>query len=93
MDDEDKKVLADAIADELEDSAYGIATEADRDRTALLVVDRIESLLRQCGWMPPETYSRILHWAVRTGAIPEHHVNRDVLNSHLVELSQILQDR
>ena len=40
MDDDDKKILADAIADELEDSAYGIGTEADRDLTARLVVDR-----------------------------------------------------
>lgn len=93
MTEEDEKAPAEAIADELEDSAYGIATEAGRDRTARLVADRIKPWLRQAGWMPPETYDRILDWALRTGDLPEHHVNRDVLTSHLAELSQILRDR
>lgn len=93
MDDEYKKFLAADIAGELEDSAYGIGTEADRERTAVLVVDRIESSLHQMGWRPPETLSRIAHWAGRTASIPDHHVNRDVLNSHLAELTQILNDR
>jgi hypothetical protein len=92
MDDEDKKILADAIADELQDSV-GIATEADRDLTARVVVARIESELRYMGWRPPATYDRITKWSARTAGIPEHHVNRSVLNSHLAELSQILHDR
>jgi hypothetical protein len=90
---EDKKALADEIASELEDSAYGIATGDDRDRTALLVVDRIERALYLTGWMPPSTYERVLDWATRTGNIPEVHVNRPVLNSHLAELAAILHDR
>jgi hypothetical protein len=93
MTEEDKKALAEAIADELEDSAYGIATEADRIRTALLVVDRIQHDLYRQGWMPPETYENVQAWAVRTGNLPEHHINRDVLTSHLCELADILHGR
>ena len=93
MTDEDKQILAEAIADELQDSAYGIGTEADRERTAVLVVDRIEHLLHRRGWMPPATYDRVHGWAARTANIPDHHVNRDVLTSHLAELAQILHDR
>ena len=93
MDDEDKHVLGREIAGELEDSAYGIGTPADRKRTALLVVDRIQHALYMHGWMPPRTYGRISDWASRTGNIPEHHVNRDVLTSHLAELADILHDR
>lgn len=93
MTEEDKKALAETIASELEDSAYGIATEADRIRTALLVVDRIQHDLYRQGWMPPETYANVQAWAARTGCIPEHHVNRDVLTSHLTELAAILHDR
>ena len=92
MDDEDKKIVADAIADELQDSC-GIETEADRDLTARCVVDRVEHLLHQRGWMPPETYDRVHGWATRAANIPDHHVNRDVLTSHLAELAQILHDR
>jgi DNA-binding response OmpR family regulator len=90
---EDEKALAEAIADELEDSAYGIATGADRIRTALLVVDRIQHDLYRLGWMPPETYENVQAWATRTASLPEHHVNRDVLTSHLTELAAILHDR
>jgi len=90
---EDEKALAEAIADELEDSAYGIATGADRERTARLVVDRIEQVLYRQGWMPPTTFERIRDWASRTGGIPDHHVNRDVLTSHLTELWALLRDR
>lgn len=93
MTEEDEKALAEAIADELEDSAYGIETEADRNRTALLVVDRIQHDLYRQGWMPPETYENVQAWATRTGNLPERHVNRDVLTSHLVELAAILHDR
>jgi len=93
MTEEDEKALAEAIADELEDSAYGIATEADRIRTALLIVDRIQHDLYRQGWMPPETYENVQAWAARTGNLPEHHINRDVLTSHLTELSAILHDR
>jgi hypothetical protein len=92
MTDEDKKILADAIADELQDS-IGITTPDDRDLTARCVVDRIEHLLRQRGWMPPETYSQVHSWAGRAGKIQDHHLNRSVLNSHLAELTQILHDR
>ena len=93
MTDDDKKALAAEIADELQDSAYGIETGADRDRTARLVVDRVEHALYMQGWMPPATYDRVHDWAMRTGNIPEHHINRSVLTSHLAELSQILHDR
>jgi hypothetical protein len=90
--DEDKQILAEAIAGELDDSC-GIDTEADRDLTARCIVDRIESMLYQRGWMPPATSGRIHHWIGQTAALPEHHVNRSVLNSQLAELSQILHDR
>jgi hypothetical protein len=90
---EDKKALAETIADELEDSAYGIATGVDRERTALLVADCIEPVLYQQGWLPPATYHRLAEWAFRTGNLPEHHVNPDVLTSHLSELAAILHDR
>ncbi len=93
MTEEDKKALAAEIADELQDSAYGIATEADRRRTAVLVVDRIEHALYMGGWMPPRTYNRVHDWAMRTGELPEHHINQSVLTSHLAELSDILHDR
>jgi hypothetical protein len=93
MTDEGKKALAAEIAGELEDSAYGIGTEADRERTALLVADRLEHALYRQGWMPPETYENVQAWATRTAGIPDHHVNRDVLTSHLTELAAILHDR
>lgn len=93
MTDEDKTALAAEIADELQDSAYGIETGEDRERTAVLVVDRIECALHRMGWMPPETYDRVAHWAGQTGNLPEHHVNRSVLTSQLAELTQILHDR
>lgn len=93
MTEDDKHALAAAIADELRDSAYGIATGNDRRRTARLVADRIEPVLYQMGWMPAATYGRIRDWAAQAGNIPEHHINRSVLNSHLAELAQILADR
>jgi hypothetical protein len=43
--------------------------------------------------MPPETYENVQAWAARTGNIPDHHINRDVLTSHLTELAAILHDR
>jgi hypothetical protein len=92
MDDEDKKILAEAIADELEDS-IGIATEADRNLTARVIVARMESVLLNMGWRPPATFDRIREWSARTASLPEHHVNQSVLTSHLAELSQILHDR
>jgi hypothetical protein len=79
MTEEDKADLAAVITAELEDSAYGTATETDRERTALLVVDEIEPWLRSQGWMPPETYENVQAWAART--------------SHLTELAAILHDR
>jgi len=93
MDDEDKKALAEVIADALEDSAYGIRTEVERDLTARLVVARIESGLQHMGWRAPATFDRIREWSARTASLPEHHVNQSVLISHLAELSQILDDR
>lgn len=93
MTDEDKQALAAEIADELEDSGWGIATPDARDKTARLVVDRIEYALYLQGWMPPATYERLHDWAMRTGNIPEHHINRGVLTSHLVELSGILHNQ
>jgi hypothetical protein len=92
MTDEDKKALADAIADGLQDSV-GIMTEADRGLTARMLVDRIEHVLYQQGWMPPRTYENVQGWAIRAADIPEHHINRDVLTSHLTELAAILHDR
>jgi hypothetical protein len=49
--------------------------------------------LYQAGWMPPETFERVQDWATRTGNLPEHHINRDVLTSHLCELTDILHGR
>jgi hypothetical protein len=92
MTDEDKKTLSAEIADELRDSV-GITTEADRDLTARMVVDRIEHALYEQGWMPPRTYEGVQGWVIRAGSIPDHHVNRDVLTSHLCELTAILHDR
>jgi hypothetical protein len=92
MDDEEKKALADAIADVLEDSV-GIATDADRDLTARVIVARMESVLLHMGWRPPATFDRIREWSARTASLPEHHVNQSVLISHLTELTQILNDR
>jgi hypothetical protein len=92
MTEEDKTELAAEIADELQDSC-GIATEADRDLTARCIVDRMESWFRHQGWLPPETYGRIGDWMTMTQGLPEHHINRSVLNSHLVELADILHGR
>jgi hypothetical protein len=92
MTDEDKQALAAEIADELEDS-IGISTEADRDLTARCIVDRMEAWFRHLGWMPPETSDRIHNWASMTANLPDHHINRDVLTSHLCELSDILHGR
>lgn len=90
MTEEDRQALAEQIAGELQDSV-GIATGADRELTARVIVARIESTLRHLGWMPPGTSDRIHAWLRETGGLPEHHVNRDVLNSQLAELAQILQ--
>ena len=57
------------------------------------LLKELPRLLRQAGWMPPETLDRVQDWAGRTGKLPEHHINRDVLNSHLVELAAILHGR
>lgn len=92
MTDEDKKALVAAITGELEDSC-GIGTVTDRDLTARLIADRIGSTLWQQGWMPPATYERVSDWAAQTGSLPEHHINKSVLGSQLIELSDILHDR
>ena len=92
MTDEDKTALAAEIADELLDTA-SFETRADRELAARLVADRIEPWLYQQGWMPPATYDRVHDWAMRTGNLPEHHINRSVLTSHLAELTDILRDR
>jgi hypothetical protein len=89
---EDKQALVGEIADELLDVAT-FETRADRELAAGLVADRIEPWLYRQGWMPPETYENVQAWATRTGNLPEHHVNRDVLTSHLAELAAILHDR
>lgn len=85
-------VLAAAIADELQDSV-GIETENDRALTARVIVGRIEWTLYHMGWRPPSTYEHVQAWAARTGNLPEHHINRSVLTSHLAELAAILHDR
>jgi transposase InsO family protein len=92
MDDEDKAHLAAVIAEELED-CIGIATEEDRELTARVLVARIETTLRMLGWRAPADYDRIREWASMTANLPEHHINRDVLTSHLIELSDILHGR
>lgn len=92
MTEEDKKALADEIAGELLDVGP-LEGCTDRELAARLIADRIEPWLHQQGWMPPATYSRIQDWVTRTANIPEHHVNRDVLTSHLTELAAILHDR
>jgi hypothetical protein len=92
----DREALAEKIAEELRDS-IGITTPEDRDLTARCLVASIEHDLRQLGWLPPAKTDRILggiyHWSARLGQIPDHHLTRDVLNSHLAELAQILHDR
>jgi len=90
MTDEDKAALADVIADVLADSAYGTATGDGRYRTARLILDRIEPVLGQQGWMPPGTLEQVHAWGRRLGELPGHHINRDVLNSHLAELWAIV---
>jgi len=90
MTEDDKQELAAVLAAELEDSAYGIATDADRMKTALLMTDATGSWFRQAGWLPPETSSRITDWILRTGNIPDHHLNRSVLTAHLSELAGIV---
>jgi hypothetical protein len=87
MTDEDKKALAAAITTELCDSAEGLR---DPELLAGLIVDRIEPVLHQQGWMPPETTERLHAWGQRLGELPEHHIGRDALNSHLCELWGIL---
>jgi hypothetical protein len=96
MTEEDKKALAAEIADELQDSAYGIATGADRELTARLVVDRVEHALYQMGWMPPakteRIFGRVHEWTARTRKQPQD-PGPGVLNSHLAELADILHGR
>jgi hypothetical protein len=97
MTEEDKMALAAEIAGELEDSAYGIAAGDARNLTARLVADRVGQWLGREGWISPEaasrTHNRIVDWMTRTGSLPEHHVNRSVLTSHLAELADIMHGR
>ena len=86
------KALAAEVADELLDVGP-LEGRTDRELAARLIADRIEPWLYQQGWMPPATYDRVQDWAGRTGKLPEHHINRDVLTSHLAELAAILHDR
>jgi hypothetical protein len=67
------------------DGASGLAADE--------IVRQLPQLLHQAGWMPPQTLERVQDWATRTGALPEHHVNRSVLTSHLAELADILHGR
>ena len=92
MTEEDKKALGDAIAGALSDIGP-LEGDGDRDIAARFIVARIEHVLYRQGWMPPETYENVQAWAIRAAGIPEHHVNRDVLTSHLTELAAILHDR
>ena len=82
------KELADKIDDIIHEHTDGPAGFAAED-----IVRQLPQLLYQAGWMPPATYERVQDWASRTGSIPDHHVNRDVLTSHLTELAAILHDR
>ena len=61
--------------------------------TAAAIVRRLPQLLYQAGWLTPDVHDRIRDWAERTGNLPEHHVNRSVLTSHLAELADILHGR
>jgi hypothetical protein len=88
MTDEDKAELSAALAAEIRDWGAG-----DISLLARMITDRIGPLLHQQGWMPPGTTERVQDWAMRTRAIPDHHVSRDVLTSHLCELADILHDR
>ena len=94
MTDAEAKRQADELTDAIDDIIYdhtagggGSGVAADE------IVRQLPQLLYQAGWMPPETLERVRDWAARTGNLPEHHVNRDVLNSHLVELADILHGR
>ena len=92
---EERRDLAGVIAGELGDS-IGIQTAEDRDLTARCIIVRIEYELYQLGWMPPakteRIFGRILDWCEATRNLPEHHINRSVLNSQMTELVQIVHD-
>ena len=92
---EERRELADVIAEELRDS-IGIQTAEDRDLTARCIVQRIEHELKHLGWMPPtktgRIHGRIRAWCADMATLPEHHINRSVLTSQMAELAQILHD-
>ena len=96
MTSEERGELIAAIADVLQDSAWGIATADARTHTAALLVARIEWLLRQLGWVPPaktgRIHDRIHDWCTDMAKLPDHHISRDTLNSQMAELGQILRD-
>ena len=88
MTDEDKKELADKIDDIIHDH-----TDAPSGFAADEIVAQLPQLLYQAGWMPPGRSSECRTGLSAPSKLPEHHINRDVLTSHLVELTAILHGR
>lgn len=91
---DEAKRQVDELADKIDDIIYEHVSDGTGSGVAASeIVRQLPQLLYQAGWMPPETLERIHDWAARTGNLPGHHVNRDVLTSHLTELADILHDR
>jgi hypothetical protein len=91
--DAEAKRQAEELADKIDDIIYDHTDGGGSGVAAAEIVKQLPELLYQAGWMPPETFERVQDWATRTGNLPEHHINRDVLTSHLCELTDILHGR
>ena len=91
---EAKRQADDELTDAIDDIIYDHADGGGGSGAAASeIVRQLPQLLYQAGWMPPETYANVQAWATMTANLPEHHINRDVLTSHLCELTDILHDR
>jgi hypothetical protein len=92
--DPEAKRQAEELTDKIDDIVYERTDGGGGSGTAAAeIVRQLPELLYQAGWLPPDVLSRIQDWAKRTGELPEQHINRDTLNSHLVELAAILHSR
>jgi hypothetical protein len=92
--DPEAKRQADELTDAIDDIIHERTSGGGGSGVAAAeIVSQLPQLLYQAGWMPPETLERVQDWATRTRNLPDRHVNRDVLTSHLVELADILHRR
>jgi hypothetical protein len=91
-DDPEAKRQAQELEDKIDDIIYD-HTDGAVSQTAAEIVRQLPQLLHQAGWLSPDVLNRIQDWMSRTASLPERHVNRDVLNSHLAELAAILHGR